>query len=152
MRTQRRSNRARWFNKLDSELSDEKQKRHRKPCRVCKDFFLHHRSRKYFTQTVPMSLLKLVKIYNGIMTPAHLIAQKQTERQEELAVEWKKEQLSHKCKADYQHDGGTVRWRTIDLCATCTTRWPMARQHSRRDMARQLTDYYYFWNFWLSAF
>ena len=30
--------------------------------------FLRHRSRKEFTQTSPKSLLKLVKIYDGIMT------------------------------------------------------------------------------------
>ena len=45
-------------------------------------------------------LLKLVKIYNGNMTQAHVIAHKRTEWQKEPSTEWKKEQLSHSCKAD----------------------------------------------------
>ena len=60
-------------------------------------------------------------IYKGIMTQAPFIAQKPTGWQKEPSVEWKKEHLSHKCKADFQHSCGTVRWRTPDLCATCTT-------------------------------
>ena len=58
-------------------------------------------------------LSKLVKIYNGNMTQAHLIAQKRKEWQKEPSAEWKKEQLSHSCKADYQKNSGTVRWNAF---------------------------------------
>ena len=36
------------------------------------------------------------------------------------------------------------------LCATCTTRWPMTSRHSRRDMARKLTDCHFLSEHWLS--
>ena len=63
-----------------------------------------------------------------------------TEWQKEPSAEWKKEHPSQKCKADYQKNGGTVQRNAIVTCATCTTRWPLARQHSRRYMAWNLTD------------
>ena len=44
-------------------------------------------------------------------------------------------------KADYQKNGGTVRWNAVVTCATCTTLWPMSRQHSTRDLARHLRDH-----------
>ena len=34
-----------------------------------------------------------------------------------------------------------LRWNATVTCATCTTRWPMARQQSRRDVARHVTDH-----------
>ena len=40
------------------------------------------------------------------------------------------------CNMDCQENGGTVRWNAIVSCATCTTRWLMARQHSRRNMVQ----------------
>ena len=63
-------------------------------CRVYNDFFLHQRSWKWCTQTIPKSVWMLVKIYSGIMTQAPLAAQKRTEWQKEPSAEWKKEQLS----------------------------------------------------------
>ena len=47
----------------------------------------------------------------------------------------------HSCKADYQKNGGTARKKAVVTSATCTTRWPVARQRSRRDMARHLTKH-----------
>ena len=40
------------------------------------------------------------------------------------------------CNMDCQENAGTVRWNAVVTCATCTTRWPTARQHSRRDMVQ----------------
>ena len=52
---------------------------------------LRHRGWKTFTPTVQKSLLEHVEIYNGIMTQAHLIAQKWTEWQRERAFRRVKE-------------------------------------------------------------
>ena len=49
-------------------------------------------------------------------------------------------QLSRWCKMDHLKSGGNVRCNAILTCATCTTRWPMARQHSKKDVVRNLTD------------
>ena len=68
------------------------------------------------------------------------IAQKRTESQKS-AVRRVKELLSHWCKADCQKNGGTVRWTAGVICATCMIKWPLARQHSRRDLARHLSDH-----------
>ena len=57
-----------------------------------------------------------------------------TEWQKEPSTECKKEQLSYQFKADYQTNGGTVRWNAIITRATYMTKRPMARQHSRKDM------------------
>ena len=54
-------------------------------------------------------------------------------------------------KADYQKNGGTVRWFAVVTCATCTTLWPMSRQHSTRDLARHLTDHQFLLEPWLST-
>ena len=35
----------------------------------------------------------------------------------------------------------TVRWNAVVTRATCTTLWPMSRQHSTRDLARHLRDH-----------
>ena len=51
------------------------------------------------------------------------------------------EQQSHECKVDYQKNGGTVRWSRTITCATCTTKWRMARQGSRKEVVRNLTDH-----------
>ena len=77
-----------------------------------------------------------------------LIAHERTEWQKEPSAEWKKEQLSHSCKADYQEIGG---WNAVVTSATCTARWLMAGQHSRRDMARSLTDHQFLQEHWLST-
>ena len=37
-----------------------------------------------------------------------------------------------------------LRWNAIVTCATCTAGWPMPRQHSRRDMASNMTDHQFF--------
>ena len=71
--------------------------------------------------------------------------------QKEPTAEWKKEQLSHWCKVDYQKNGGTVRRNAIVTCSTGTTRWPMARQHARTDVARSLTDHQFPSEHWLST-
>ena len=55
-------------------------------------------------------------------------------------------------KANYQKNGGTVRWNAIVTCATCTTLWPMSRQHSTRDLARHLTDHQFLLDHWLSTY
>ena len=34
----------------------------------------------------------------------------------------------------YPVNGGLLRWNVVDSCATCTTRWPMARQHMRNNL------------------
>ena len=89
-----------------------------------------------------MNLLKLVKIYNGSMTP---------HRSDTSGVRRVKEGNTCRThKVDYQKTGGTVRWTGI-TCATCTTRWPMARQHSKRDMARHSTDHQSPSEHWLST-
>ena len=56
-----------------------------------------------------------------------------------------------RAKADCQKSGGIARRSAIVTCATCTTRWPMAWQHSRRDVARHLTDHQVFLEHWLSS-
>ena len=114
-------------------------KKHWRHCRVYKYFFFLHRSRKEFAQTTQKSEFKLVKIYNGIMTEAPFIAQKRTVWQNGPSAEWKERHLSYLCKVDYLKNGGTVRWGVFFTCATSTTKWPMARQYSRRDLARHLT-------------
>ena len=119
-----------------------RQRTHRKQCRAYKDFFLRHGGKKEFTKTIPMNLLKLVKIYNGSMTP---------HRSDTSGVRRVKEGNTCRThKVDYQKTGGTVRWTGI-TCATCTTRWPMARQHSKRDMARHSTDHQSPSEHWLST-
>ena len=59
--------------------------------------------------------------------------------------------LSHQCKADYQKNGETVRLNVIVTCATCTTRWSMARLHSRKDIVRSLTGHQFFLEHCLST-
>ena len=55
------------------------------------------------------------------------------------------------CRADYQKNGGTVRCIAFVTCATCMIKWTMARQHSRRDMARHLTESQSLVEHWLST-
>ena len=114
-----------------------------------KDFFLRHRNGKRI-YTDNSKQLNLVKIYNGIMAQAPLIAS--TNGVAEIALRRvKKEQPLHECKVDYQKNRGTVQWSAIVTCATCTTIWPMARQHSRKDMTRNLTDHQFPSEHWLST-
>ena len=121
-----------------------RQRIHRKQCRVHRDPFRRDRSRTWFThtaQTVLQKIVKLVKIHSGIMTQAHLIAQRRTEWQKEPSAEWQKEQLSQSCKADHQKNGGIVRWNTVVTCATCTTRCPMTWQ-STSQLPRKTSQEY----------
>ena len=54
-----------------------------------------------------------------------------------------------RAKRDHQKNGGTVRWNAHVTCAPCRTRWQMTRQHSRRYIARGLTDHQFFSEYWL---
>ena len=45
-----------------------------------------------------------------------------------------------RAEVDNQKNGGTVRRNSVVTCATCTARWPMARQHSRNDTARNFDE------------
>ena len=40
-----------------------------------------------------------------------------------------------------EKNGGTVQWHASVILATCMIMWLMARQHSRKDMSRNLTDF-----------
>ena len=117
------------------------QKKHRKQCRVYKNSFSATEAGKNLHIQFQRVFFKPVKIYFGIITQAPLVPQKRREWQIEPSAQWKKEQRSHQCKVDCQKKGVTVRWNAIVTCATCTIKWPMARQHSRRDMVSNLTDH-----------
>ena len=137
MRTRKRSYRSRGFHELDFRFIRWRRKKHRRQCRVYKEFFLRHRSMKEFTQKIPKSLWELAKIYNEIITEAPLIAQP--------SAEWKNEQLSHSCKADCQKNWWDC---ALDCCCLLAQR---ARQHSTRCVARSLTDHQFFLGHWLST-
>ena len=69
------------------------------------------------------------------------IAQKWTERQTEPSSECKKEQPSNWCNVEYQKNGGTLWRNALVICATCTAKWPLTSQHSRKDTVGKLTDH-----------
>ena len=122
------------ISRIDFREIQWKRQKHPRQCRVYKGLFLRYRSRKTFTRTLQKSLLKLVKITMESWHKHASSLRNGTEWQKEPSAECKKEQLSHQCKVDYQTNGETVRWNAVLTCATCTTKWPMARQHSRKDM------------------
>ena len=88
------------------------------------------------------SFSKSVNIYKRIMAQAHLVVHTRTEWQKGPSAEWMEEQPWHWCNVDCQKHDGTMRWNSICTCATCTTVWPMTRQHSRSDMAGLGTDHH----------
>ena len=61
-----------------------------------------------------------------------LIDQKPTISWKELFDEYKKEQQEPGFKVAYPMTCGTAQRNAIVTCATCTTRWPMARQRMRK--------------------
>ena len=51
----------------------------------------------------------------------------------------------------YQRYGGSLRWNAVDVCTT-TTRWPIARQHSRHVLVRHLSDSQFPSEHWCNTF
>ena len=97
---------------------------------------------------IPKRISKIVKIYKGIMTQSKhpsALRHGRSCRKSRPPSERKKQQ-SLQCKADYQKNGGIVQWNAIVTCATCTIKWPMARQQSRRDMVSNVMDHQSFRN------
>ena len=138
----KRCNRARWLHELDPELSNEHKRNIGNNVVFTKFSFCVTEAGKNLHTQFQRVFFKPVKIYFGIITQAPLVPQKRRELQIESSAQWKKEQRSHQCKVDCQKKGVTVRWNAIVTCATCTIKWPMARQqHSRRDMVSNLTDH-----------
>ena len=128
-----------WLHELDPELSDEKRKKHRKQCQR----FLPPALMSGKWHRIPKSISKIVKIYKGIMTQSKhpsSLRHGRSCRKSRPPSERKKQQ-SLQCKADYQKNGGIVQWNAIVTCATCTIKWPMARQQSRRDMVCNVMDH-----------
>ena len=114
-------------------------------------FLLRHRSKKEFTRTSKRGYESLSRFIMESWRKHPLIAQKRTEWQKVPSAEWQEEQPSHECKVDYQKNGGTVRWIASVSCATCTTKRPMARQHSRKEMVKFLTDHQFPSEHWLTV-
>ena len=137
----KRCNPARWLFELDPELSDGNKRNIGNNVVFTKISFCVTEAGKNLHTQFQRVFFKPVKIDNGIITQAPLVPQKRREWQKEPSVQWKKEQRSHQCKVDCQKKGVTVRWNAIVTCATCTIKWPMARQHSRKDMVSNLTDH-----------
>ena len=149
MRTQKRCNRARWLHELDPELSDANERNIVSYVVFTKISSSVTEARKNLHGQFQMSLWKLVKICIGIMTQALLIAHKRKE--------WQKERPQSERRNSYRTSAKWTTWRMVGLrnaivtCATLTTKWPMTKQHSRKAVAKKLTDHQYPLDHWLNT-
>ena len=141
------------FTNLEFRVIRWKQQKHRKLYRVYEDFFLHQRSWKEFTQTMSEDLFEACQDlqWNHDTSNPHRPETNGVAERADRTVKWNKEQLLHLCKVDCQKNGGIVRWNAVVPCATCMIKLPMARLHSRRDMARKMTHHQFPLEHWSCA-
>ena len=80
-------------------------------------------AKKLFRRTIYLNLASRLKNYHGIIEQLHLIAQKQTELQNELYVEQKKRRQPYYCNLDRMMSGTRILWNAIAVCEMTKTSW-----------------------------
>ena len=91
--------------------------------RLSESFWSRHRSQKLFIRTIHLNLASLVINYRGIIEQLHLIAQKQTELQNELYDEQKREHQPYYCNLDWMKSGGQIQRNALAICEMSKTSW-----------------------------
>ena len=91
-----------------------------------------------------------MKNYHGIIEREHLIAQRQTELQNELHDEQKREHQLYYCNPDWMISGGRTLWNAFAICEMSKTNWQTGKLRMNEDFCNpskdQLFHLVHWWN------
>ena len=80
-----------------------------------------------------------MKNYHGIIERLHIIAQKQTELQNELYDEYNREHQLHYCNPDWMISG-QILWNAIAICEVSKTSWQTMKLLMNEDLGNLSKD------------
>ena len=108
--------------------------------RVYENFLSRHKGRKLFIRTIHYNLSNLVKNYHGFIERLHLIAQRQTELQNEQNDEQKREHQLYYCNPDWMISGARILWNAVAICDMSKTSWQTGKLRMNEDLGNPSKD------------